>query len=212
MTVVVRLNETRRTWALNTSDLPSTITSTSYYIHTYTTIKSTVGWYWSIFDPHLSTTGRSPGITSKMADPPPPAAQPNPNSRPTTTTEGSSTNSSPSMLPYLRDSTPSPQSTLNSSTTSPKVPGPRAGPSLINLSNTIPPSTSTSTSSAPLSATSSSSTSSKAKKRPKPLVLGRQEIGQDEELTAQLRTDGRWSARSGITIISPRKWFPLRKW
>jgi len=129
-----------------------------------------------------------------MVPPPPPAAQ-LPDNQPTTT-EASSTTSSPSLLPYLRDSSPSPQTTVDPSVTEPKVPGPRAGPSLLSLSN--PPISST-----PTSATSS--TSSKAKKRPKPLVLGRQEIGQDEELTAQLRTDGRWSARSGITIVSPRK-------
>jgi hypothetical protein len=132
-----------------------------------------------------------------MVPPPPPAAQSD-NQHITTTTEASSTNSSPSLLPYLRDSSPSPQTIIDSSVSEPKVPGPRAGPSLLSLSN--PPTSSTST---PTSATSS--TSSKAKKRPKPLVLGRQEIGQDEELTAQLRTDGRWSARSGITIVSPRK-------
>jgi len=131
-----------------------------------------------------------------MVSPPPPAAQ-LPDNQPTTT-EASSTTSSPSLLPYLRDSSPSPQTTIDSSVNEPKVPGPRAGPSLLSLSN--PPISSTP---APTSATSS--TSSKAKKRPKPLVLGRQEIGQDEELTAQLTTDGRWSARSGITIVSPRK-------
>jgi len=134
-----------------------------------------------------------------MVHPPPPAAQSRDNQPITTTTAGvSSTNSSPSLLPYLRDSSPSPQTTIYSSANEPKVPGPRAGPSLLSLSN--PPISSTST---PTSATSS--TSSKAKRRPKPLVLGRQDIGQDEELTAQLRTDGRWSARSGITIVSPRK-------
>ena len=133
-----------------------------------------------------------------MVPPPPPAAQ-SPDNQPITTTTGgvSSTSSSPSLLPYLRDSSPSPQTIIDSSVNEPKVPGPRAGPSLLSLSNpTIPSPT-------PTSATSS--TSSKAKKRPKPLVLGRQEVGQDEELTAQLRTDGRWSARSGITIVSPRK-------
>ena len=136
-----------------------------------------------------------------MVLPPPPAAQSPDNQPITTTTAGvSSTSSSPSLLPYLRDSSPSPQTIVDPSVNvnEPKVPGPRAGPSLLSLSN--PPISSTST---PTSA--SSSTSSKAKKRPKPLVLGRQDVGQDEELTAQLRTDGRWSARSGITIVSPRK-------
>jgi hypothetical protein len=132
-----------------------------------------------------------------MVTPPPPAAQV-PDNQPTTTeASSSSTNSSPSLLPYLRDSSPSPQTIIDASVSEPKVPGPRAGPSLLSLSNPPIPSPT------PTSATSSSS--SKAKKRPKPLVLGRQEIGQDEELTAQLRTDGRWSARSGITIVSPRK-------
>ena len=131
-----------------------------------------------------------------MVPPPPPAAQLSDNQPTSTTAEGSSTNSSPSLLPYLRDSSPSPQTTVNTKVDEPKVPGPRAGPSLLSLSNPPIPST-------PSSATSS--TSSKTKKRPKPLVLGRQEVGQDEELTAQLRTDGRWSARSGITIVSPRK-------
>lgn len=135
-----------------------------------------------------------------MVPPTPPAAQSRDDPPITTTTTAgvSSTNSSPSLLPYLRDSSPSPQTIIDSSGNEPKVPGPRAGPSLLSLSN--PPISSTST---PTSATSS--TSSKAKKRPTPLVLGRQDIGQDEELTAQLRTDGRWSARSGITIVSPRK-------
>jgi hypothetical protein len=134
-----------------------------------------------------------------MGPQPPPAAQ-LPDNPPitTTTTEASSTNSSPSLLPYLRDSSPSPRTIIESS--EPKVPGPRAGPSLLSLSN--PPISSTPT---PPPTSATSSTSSKAKKRPKPLVLGRQEVGQDEELTAQLRTDGRWSARSGITIVSPRK-------
>ena len=131
-----------------------------------------------------------------MVPPPPPAAQLSDNQPSSTTAEGSSTNSSPSLLPYLRDSSPSPQTTVNNKVDQPKVPGPRAGSSLLSLSNAP---TSSTPSSAP------SSTSSKAKKRPKPLVLGRQEVGQDEELTAQLRTDGRWSARSGITVVSPRK-------
>jgi hypothetical protein len=140
-----------------------------------------------------------------MAPAAPPAAQPSDQATNTTTNaDPSSTNSSPSMLPYLRSSSPSPQTTIDPQSSSPKVPGPRAGPSLLQLSS---PSTSTSTptplSSGPLSATSTSSTSSKAKRGPKPLILGRQEVGQDEELTAQLKTDGRWSARSGITIVSP---------
>jgi hypothetical protein len=135
---------------------------------------------------------------SRMVHPPPPAAQ-LPDNQPTTTTEASSTNSSPSLLPYLRDSSPSPQTIVDPSVNvnEPKVPGPRAGPSLLSLSN--PPIQS------PTPTSATSSTSSKAKKRPKPLVLGRQEVGQDEELTAQLGTDGRWSARSGVTIVSPRK-------
>ena len=37
------------------------------------------------------------------------------------------------------------------------------------------------------------------------MILGRQEIGQDEELSAQLQTDGRWSARSGIEVVTPRE-------
>ena len=133
-----------------------------------------------------------------MVPAPPPAAQV-PDDQPiTTTTAGvSSTNSSPSLLPYLRDSSPSPQTIIDPSINEPRVPGPRAGPSLLSLSNPPIPS--------PTPTSATSSTSSKAKRRPKPLVLGRQEIGQDEELTAQLRTDGRWSARSGITIVSPRK-------
>jgi hypothetical protein len=137
-------------------------------------------------------------------------------SRPTPTDTGpSSTNSSPSMLPYLRDSSipSSPQADLPAVAEDSRVPAPRAGPSVSLLKllhpNTTSPSespspSSTSPTSTPLSATTSS-TSSKTKKRPKPLILGKQEIGQDEELTAQLRTDGRWSARSGITIISPTR-------
>jgi len=124
----------------------------------------------------------------------------------TTDASSSSTNSSPSMLPYLRDSSPSPQtiSAPSTSESDARVPGPRAGPSLLSLS-TAGPSTSTAASTSPLSASSTTSTSSKSKKRPKPLILGRQEIGQDEELSAQLQTDGRWSARSGIEVVTPRE-------
>jgi hypothetical protein len=116
--------------------------------------------------------------------------------------EPSSTNSSPSMLPYLQDSNP-PSPKPDPDSPSARVPAPRIArpvPSLLSL-NPNNPLASGSSASPTLSTASSSS--SKFKRRPAPLMLGRQEIGQDEELTAQLRTDGRWSARSAITIVSP---------
>jgi hypothetical protein len=142
-------------------------------------------------------------------------SQPTPTPTADTGPDPSSNNSSPSMLPYLRDSSnpSSPQTDLSATGEEARVPAPKAGPSvsllkLLHPNATLPyesPSTSsTSPTSTPLSA-ATSSTSSKTKKRPEPLILGKQEIGQDEELTAQLRTDGRWSARSGITIISPTR-------
>lgn len=150
--------------------------------------------------------------------------------RPTNADTGpSSTNSSPSMLPYLRDSNPSsPQTDLPAAAEGARVPAPRPGPAISLLKQLQSNATSTSSTGSgsgsdsttpiptptplsavptptPTSASSSSSSSSKTKRRPKPLILGKQEIGQDEELTAQLQTDGRWSARSGISIISPTR-------
>lgn len=149
--------------------------------------------------------------------------------RPTNADTGpSSTNSSPSMLPYLRDSNPSsPQTDPPAAAEGARVPAPRPGPAISLLKQLQSNATSTSSTGSgsgsdsttpiatptPLSAiptptptsASSSSSSSKTKRRPKPLILGKQEIGQDEELTAQLQTDGRWSARSAISIISPTR-------
>lgn len=121
----------------------------------------------------------------------------------------SSTHSSPSQLPYLRDSdSPDAQPLQKQHEDEERARDPTPTPSSFALLNLPGPSSGSAKAllSPTLSATSSTSTSSKGRtrKRPAPLILGRQNIGQDEELTAQLEADGRWSARSPLTVISRR--------
>jgi hypothetical protein len=128
-----------------------------------------------------------------------------------TASSSSSTHSSPSQLPYLRDSDSpdgQPLQTKQEDEESTRDPTPTPTPSSFALLNLPGPSSGFGNAllSHTLSATSSTSTSSKGRtrKRPAPLILGRQDIGQDEELTAQLQADGRWSAKSPLTVISRR--------
>jgi len=116
----------------------------------------------------------------------------------------SSTHSSPSQLPYLRDSVSPDPGTESDLPDGPiqselelhegKTPRPRAS---LNLPTEPQSRRSLSPT---LSVGSSSSSSSRIRKRPPPLVLGRQEVGQDEELTAQLQIDGRWGRKSPLLV------------